>query len=476
MLIPVLLSGGIGSRLWPISRELYPKQFISLADGENSLLQNTVLRLDGLETAPSTIIVCHEEHRFLVAEQVRQLGLDSVTIIIEPESKGTAPAVALAAFEALKQFEDEDPILLVLPVDHIINDKASFHQAIEKGKTQAELGKLVTFGVQPTSPATQFGYIRRGSNIDAIDNLYEVRDFVEKPDVETAKDLMSDDNCHWNSGMFMFRASSYHKKLEKYAPDILDVCRESYVSVANDLDFKRVHAPSFSQCRADSVDCAVLEHTKEAVVVALDSEWQEICEWSTLWDSGSKDDDGNVVNGDVVLDNVKNCYLSGESRLVAALGVENLVVVETPDAILVANKDNVNSVPKIVEQLKKSKRTEAINHTCVYRPWGSYESLVSEARFQVKRIIVNPGATLSLQMHHHRAEHWTVVRGTALVTCGTKETLLREDESNYIPLGFKHRLKNPGVIPLELIEVQTGSYLGEDDIVRFDDNYGRSGS
>jgi len=276
--------------------------------------------------------------------------------------------------------------------------------------------------------------------------------------------------------MFMFRASSYHKKLEKYAPDILDVCRESYASVANDLDFKRVHAPSFSQCRADSVDCAVLEHTKEAVVVALDSEWQEICEWSTLWDSGSKDDDGNVVNGDVVLDNVKNCYLSGESRLVAALGVENLVVVETPDAILVANKDNVNSVPKIVEQLKKSKRTEAINHTCVYRPWGSYESLVSEARFQVKRIIVNPGATLSLQMHHHRAEHWTVVRGTALVTCGTKETLLREDESNYIPLGFKHRLKNPGVIPLELIEVQTGSYLGEDDIVRFDDNYGRSGS
>ncbi len=473
MLIPVLLSGGIGSRLWPISRELYPKQFISLVDEDKSLLQSTLSRLEGIDNIASTIVVCHEDHRFLVAEQLRQSGMESSTIIIEPDSKGTAPAVALAAYEALKQYEDEDPILLVLPVDHIINNRDSFHKAIEKGVDQASAGKLVTFGVHPSSAATQYGYIRSGMPIDHIDHLFEVSDFIEKPDQITAENLIAKNSCYWNSGMFMFKASSYQRKLQKYAPDILDVCEKSYEKVSDDLDFKRIPKHIFETCRSDSVDCAVLEHTREAVVIGLDAEWKEICAWSSLWESGQKDSRGNVVNGDVITHDVENCYIGGGSRLVAALGIKDLVVVETPDAVLVADKNKVEDVQHIVEQLRQNGRTEALNHTCVYRPWGSYETLVLAERFQVKRIIVNPGATLSLQMHHHRAEHWTVVRGTALVTCGDEEFLLREDESNYIPLGHKHRLKNPGVIPLELIEVQTGSYLGEDDIVRFEDSYGR---
>ena len=429
MLIPVLLSGGVGSRLWPVSRESHPKQFLPLA-GELTMLQETLQRTAGLDAA-GPLVVCNEEHRFMVAEQLRQLQLDASGLILEPAGRNTAPAVALAALHALKT--DADALLLVLPADHLIQDVEEFVAAIGKALPVARAGRLMTFGVVPTSPETGYGYIQCG---DAEgEGLFALNRFVEKPDASTAEQYLSSGDYLWNSGMFLLSAQLYLSELDKHAPEMLNRCREAMQAASSDLDFVRPDAEIFARCPADSIDYAVMEKTRLGGVVALDCGWSDVGAWS---------------------------------------GVNNLVIVETADAVLVADRDQVQDVKQIVNMLKEQARSEASLHRRVYRPWGSYESLVSADRFQVKRIVVNSGASLSLQMHHHRAEHWIVVKGTAEVTCEDRVFMLGEDESTYIPLGHKHRLANPGHIPLEIIEVQSGSYLGEDDIVRFEDVYGRS--
>ena len=472
MLIPVLLSGGVGSRLWPVSRREYPKQFLPLASDEHSLLQQTLIRVNGLPQRGPSIVVCNEVHRFMVAEQLRQLGEAQASIILEPTAKNTAPAATLAAMDALTQFDDA--VLLVLPADHVIQDVDAFQAAVQTGLALTQQGKLVTFGIVPGEPETGYGYIQRGQALNDS-GAYHVAHFAEKPDRATAQGYLDSGNYFWNSGMFLFRADYFLAELDKLAPEMLVACREAYESAEDDLDFIRVNGEAFAACPADSIDYAVMEKTKQAAVVPLDCGWSDVGAWGALWEIGEQDKGGNVTHGDVLIHDVENSYLRAESRLLAAVGVDNLVVVETADAVLVANADRVQDVKKIVEQLDSMGREEAITHKRVYRPWGSYESLASDGRFQVKRIIVKPGQQLSLQMHHHRAEHWIVVKGTARVVCGEREFMLTEDQSTYIPLGTKHRLSNPGAIELELIEVQSGSYLGEDDIVRFDDNYGRSG-
>ena len=470
MLIPVLLSGGVGSRLWPVSRELYPKQFLPLADDRLSLFQQTLERLDGMPALGEPIVVCNEEHRFLVAQQLRELGHEGASIILEPVGRNTAPAIALAAIDALKQ--TADAVLLVLPADHVIRDRAALQRAAQRAMAQAGAGQLVTFGIVPHAPETGYGYIRRG---DALgDEVFAVSHFAEKPDLETAKGYVASGEYFWNSGMFVFRADRYLEELERHAPPMLAACRKAYEQASDDLDFIRVHKESFLACPSDSIDYAVMERTARAAMVPLECGWNDVGSWGALWQTGTADERGNVSRGDVILRNVSNAYVRAESRLVAAVGLDDVVIVETPDAVLVANKDASQDVKHIVAHLKLEGREEALLHTRVYRPWGSYESLVESDRFQVKRIIVDPGHQLSLQMHHHRAEHWIVVKGTAHVTCGEQEIMLREDQSTYIPLGTKHRLANPGKIPLEIIEVQSGSYLGEDDIVRFNDVYGRA--
>lgn len=468
MLVPVLLSGGVGSRLWPVSRELYPKQFLPLA-GEESLLVQTLQRAKEIKGAAAPLVVCNAEHRFLVAEQLRHAGVEPQAIILEPEGRNTAPAVAIAALEALKQ--EPDATLLVLPADHVIMEPDQFRTAVEQGMPAAAAGQLVTFGIVPSGPETGYGYIRCGRPQDEC--LRQVAEFVEKPDRETAQSYLDSGNYLWNSGMFLLRADSYLNELERFAPAILAASRAALEGGQQDLDFVRLDAAAFADCPSDSIDYAVMEHTDKAVVVPLACGWSDVGSWSSLWEVGTKDDIGNTTTGDVLLHDVDNSYIRAESRLVAAVGVNDLVVVETSDAVLVARRDRVQDVRHIVNSLKEARRDEATVHKQVFRPWGSYESLVSAGRFQVKRIIVNPGQQLSLQMHHHRAEHWIVVSGTAEVTCEDKVFLLGEDQSTYIPLGNRHRLTNPGVIPLEIIEVQTGSYLGEDDIVRFQDVYGR---
>jgi mannose-1-phosphate guanylyltransferase/mannose-6-phosphate isomerase len=467
MLYPVYLSGGVGSRLWPVSRESYPKQFLPLADENKSLLQETFARLDGVESA-APIVVCNEGHRFIVAEQLREAAIVDASVVLEPVGRNTAPAVAVAALQALK--DNPNAVLLVLPADHVIEDSESFRACVASGLELAEKGALVTFGIVPTAVETGFGYIRRGR---AEGEGFKVAEFVEKPDAETAQSYIDDGGYLWNSGMFMLPAKKYLEELKKYAEDIFDASNDAYHKAVLDLDFIRLDSEAFALCRGESIDYAVMEHTSDAVVVPMSVGWSDVGAWSALWDIGSADDKGNVTRGDVELSATKNSYVRSESRLVATVGVEDLVVVETADAVLVADRHSVQNVKDIVNRLKSASRSEAHTHVKVYRPWGSYESLVNAGRFQVKRIIVNPGARLSLQMHHHRAEHWVVVQGTGLVECNENEILLGEDQSTYIPLGHKHRLTNPGVVPLEIIEVQTGSYLGEDDIVRFEDIYGR---
>ncbi|MFT5481760.1 MAG: mannose-1-phosphate guanylyltransferase/mannose-6-phosphate isomerase [Halieaceae bacterium] len=468
MLTPVLMAGGVGSRLWPVSREAYPKQYLPLA-GEQSMLQDTLDRLHGVEAA-APLIVCNEEHRFIVAEQLRQQGRAAGAIILEPVGRNTAPAVAVAALCALKT--DPEATLLVLSADHVIQNVAAFQQAIEIALPLAAAGKLATFGIVPTSPDTGYGYIRRGEELD--DSVYSIDRFVEKPDATTATAYVDSGEYFWNSGMFLLRADVYLRELEQHAPAIADASRKALAAAQDDLEFVRLDAESFAASPSDSIDYAVMEHTQAGIVVGLDCGWSDVGAWSALWEVGDKDEQDNVLTGDVMASDCKGSYIRSGSRLVAVAGVENLVVVETADAVLVANKDRVEEVKHIVTQLKAAGRTEAFAHRRVYRPWGSYETLIFSERFQVKRIIVTPGHKLSLQKHHHRAEHWVVVHGTAEVTCEDRVFTLGEDQSTYIPLGHKHRLANPGVIPLELIEVQSGTYLGEDDIVRYEDVYGRS--
>ena len=467
MLTPVLLSGGVGSRLWPVSRESHPKQFLPLA-GELSMLQETLRRTSGLEEA-SPLVVCNEEHRFMVAEQLRQVSLNTSAMILEPQGRNTAPAVALAAIQALKT--DPDALLLVLPADHLIQNVDAFVEAVGRAVPLAQQGRLVTFGVVPTSPETGYGYIKCGAALDP--DLYDLERFVEKPDAATARAYLDSGNYLWNSGMFLLRAATYMEQLGSHAPQILSCCERAMADATTDLDFVRPSAEAFSACPGISIDYAVMEKTDAGAVASLDCGWSDVGAWSALWEVADRDDDGNVCKGDIILDNCSDSYFRSDSRLVAATGVANLVVVETADAILVADRSKVQDVKRIVNRLKEQKRPEVSLHRRVYRPWGSYESLVVSERFQVKRIVVNPGQTLSLQMHHHRAEHWVVVSGTAEVTCEDKVFMLGEDESTYIPLCHKHRLANPGRIPLELIEVQSGAYLGEDDIVRYEDVYGR---
>ncbi len=468
MLTPVLLSGGVGSRLWPVSREAHPKQFQPLA-GELSMLQETLRRTAGLQaTAP--VVVCNEEHRFMVAEQLRQIDIHPGALILEPQGRNTAPAVALAALQVITA--DPDALLLVLPADHLIQNVQAFVDAVGVAIPAAREGRLMTFGVVPASPETGYGYIKCGAALGS--DMYDLERFVEKPDAATAQAYLDSGGYLWNSGMFLLRAATYLEQLGQHAPQILACCRKAMDMASTDLDFVRPDAEAFDECPSDSIDYAVMEKTDAGAVVSLDCGWSDVGAWSALWDVGQRDADGNVCVGDVILDNCSGSYFRSESRLVAATGVENLVVVETADAILVADRSKVQDVKRIVNRLKEQRRPEVSLHRRVYRPWGSYESLVVADRFQVKRIVVNPGQTLSLQMHHHRAEHWIVVHGTAEVTCEDKVFMLGEDESTYIPLGHKHRLANPGRIPLELIEVQSGAYLGEDDIVRFEDVYGRS--
>lgn len=468
MLFPVIMAGGSGSRLWPLSRQLNPKQFLPLVDTEQSMLQATIQRLEGLDVVRPCLI-CNEQHRFLAAEQLRQLDIEQARILLEPIGRNTAPAIALAALQALQ--EADDPVLLVLAADHLIQDVPAFHTTIRTALPLAANGKLVTFGIVPTHPETGYGYIEKGDHVG--DGGFAVSRFVEKPDLATAGDYLSSGNFFWNSGMFMFRARRYLQELECFRPEILSACRMALEGGKQDMDFIRVDADVFSACPEDSIDYAVMEKTNDAVVVPLDAGWSDIGSWSALWDVGSKDEKGNVFIGDVIAHTTHNTYVHAESRLVATVGVDDLVIVETKDAILVASREKVQDVKKIVERIKADARHEHMNHREVYRPWGVYDSIDTGHRYQVKRITVQPGAKLSVQMHHHRAEHWIVVSGTAKVTNGDKTYLVTENQSTYIPIGQIHALENPGVIPLELIEVQSGSYLGEDDIVRFEDQYGR---
>ncbi len=467
MIIPVIMAGGTGSRLWPLSRDLMPKQFLKL-DGDTTMLQATVQRLQGLD-ALAPLVICNEEHRFIAAEQMRQINQLDHNIILEPVGRNTAPAIALAAMTAIKK--GQDPLLLVLAADHIISDSEEFRQVVAQASEFAAADNLVTFGIVATGPETGYGYIKRGVEKSGA---YSVQQFVEKPDLETAKSYVSSGEYYWNSGMFIFKASVYLAELKQHRPDIYAACEQAMAEVDPDLDFIRVNKEAFLACPDDSIDYAVMEKTTKAVVVPLNAGWSDVGSWSSLWDVTAKDENNNVHKGDVLSVASKHNYVFAETGLVATVGLENIIVVQTKDAVLVAAKDKVQDVKSIVQQLKGAGRTEHRIHREVYRPWGKYDSIDNGARYQVKRITVKPGEKLSIQMHHHRAEHWIVVSGTANVTVDGKDTLMSENQSIYIPLGAIHALENPGKIPLELIEVQSGSYLGEDDIVRFSDRYGRA--
>lgn len=473
MIVPVILAGGLGTRLWPLSRELFPKQFLPLVD-RRTLLQNTILRLNGMEGVGAPIVICNETHRFLVAEQLRAVNIQPASILLEPVGKNTAPAVALGALDARSR--DPDAVLLVLPADHHMPSGDLFREAMGLGVRAARDGRLITFGVPPRHPETGYGYIEKGEPLPAGDHegqVLQIRRFVEKPDADTAREYMDSGDYLWNSGIFMFRADRILGEMERFAPDIVKACKQAYEKGSGDLDFFRVDADSFRENPNISLDYAVMEKTELGVVIPLADNWSDLGSWSAVWEVQGKDAAGNVASGDVITHRVSNCYIHATDRLVAAVGVKDLIVVETADAVLVADRDKVQEIRAVVLALKEQSREEAFSHREVFRPWGSYESLVVGDRFQVKCIRVKPGEKLSLQKHHHRAEHWVVVRGTALVTRGEEALLLKEDESIYIPLGTNHRLENPGKIPLELIEVQTGSYLGEDDIVRLEDVYAR---
>ena len=465
-LIPVLLSGGSGTRLWPLSRETHPKQFQPLV-GEHSLLQATWRRLRGLPGMAAPLVVANEEHRFMVAEQLRQLDVQPSALLLEPVGRNTAPAIAAAALQALAG--GDDPLLLVLPSDHVIADEAAFRAAVAAARPAAEAGALVTFGIVPTGPETGYGYIRAAAG----DGVRPVQRFVEKPDLETARGYVASGDHFWNSGMFLFRASRVVAELQRFAPAIVDAVRAALAGARRDADFLRLDRAAFEACPSDSIDYAVMEKTDAAAVLPIDVGWNDVGSWSALWEIADQDPDGNAHHGDVLALGCRNTLAWGGRRLVTLLGLEDCIVVDTDDALLVAARDRVQEVKDIVARLKADGRPQASVHRKVYRPWGSYDGIDSGERFQVKRIVVKPGASLSLQMHHHRAEHWIVVSGSARVTCDDKVFLLAENQSTYIPLGSRHRLENPGKVPLELIEVQSGSYLGEDDIVRFEDVYGR---
>lgn len=471
MLIPVILSGGSGTRLWPLSRAMRPKQFIDVV-GQSSLFQQALQRLQGLDgsTPVRPLVVANQEHRFLVAQQCREAGIEPRSILLEPEGRNTAPAIALAALAALEQ--GQDPLLLVLPSDHVFTDVAAFQAAVRLAMHAAHEDRLVTFGIVPTHAETGYGYIKATQKLDAS-KAVEVQEFVEKPDAMTAQRYVAEGSYAWNSGMFMFKASVFLAELEQLNPQMLAACRAAWGQASKDLDFVRLEPASFAACPADSIDYAVMEKTQRASVVALDAGWSDVGAWSAVWSVQRQDENANAVRGDVLLTDTRNSYVHAESRLVCLLSVEDLVVVETADAVLVAHKSQAQHVKRVVDQLKAQGRTEPDLHRQVFRPWGSYDSVDQGERFQVKRIVVNPGAKLSVQMHHHRAEHWVVVSGTAKVRIGEQEQLVSENQSVYIPLGVVHSLENPGKMPLHLIEVQSGSYLGEDDIVRFEDKYGR---
>lgn len=463
---PVILSGGSGSRLWPLSREHYPKQLLALT-GARTLLQETVARLDGLADVNQPLIVCNEEHRFLVAEQCQNISVSPIAIILEPIGRNTAPALTLASIFLTQQ--SIDCVMLVMPADHLIQDQSAFHQAIDKAKQLALSNKLVTFGVVPTAVETGYGYIKKGQ--DASINA-----FVEKPDLTTAKKYFESGDYLWNSGMFMLMPSVWNTEIEKFSPDILKSCTSALANSQQDGLFIRAEKESFSNCKSDSIDYAVMEKTEGAAVVPLNVGWSDIGSWSSLWEVMPQDNNGNVFNGDVYCYQTSNSFIQRSQRFIATIGIKNMIVVDTADALLIADKSNAQHVKEAVNFLKKNSRQEAQLHRRVYRPWGYYESIDSGERFQVKRICVNPGAALSLQMHHRRAEHWVVVKGIAKVTRGEEILFLNENESTYIPIGMKHRLQNEGEQALEIIEVQSGDYLGEDDIVRFEDIYRREQS
>jgi mannose-1-phosphate guanylyltransferase/mannose-6-phosphate isomerase len=469
---PVILAGGAGSRLWPVSREFYPKPLLPMF-GDNSLLQDTATRLEQLNPVAEPLFVCNEEHRFLVAEQVRAMGYSPLAILLEPQGRNTAPALTIAAlFLATK---DPGAMMVVMPADHVIPDRAAFSQAVERGAGLAEQGSLVTFGVVSDKPETGYGYIRRGAEIDGS-GVFRVERFVEKPDLDTAQEYVRSGDYYWNSGIFLLRADRWLEEMDKFRPEILQACRAAMAGSQHDSDFLRVDKEAFVSSPADSIDYAVMENTDRAAVVPLKTSWSDVGCWSAVWDISERDAAGNVSKGDVLIHESSNSLLLADSRCVAALGLEDVIVVETADAVLVADKKRCQEVKAIVEQLKAGDREEYRFHSRVYRPWGDYEGIDLGSRYQVKRLRVNPGAKLSLQMHHHRAEHWIVVSGTARVTRGDDVFILSENESTYIPIGTQHRLENPGTIALEIIEVQSGSYLGEDDIVRFEDIYNRVSS
>lgn len=466
MILPVIMVGGSGSRLWPLSRELYPKQFLNL-QGSETMLQTTVKRLQGLDhEAP--LFICNQEHRFIVSEQLRQANQLYSGIILEPVGRNTAPAIALSAFAAIQNHAD--PLLLVLAADHVIADVAAFHEAVLKAQPHAKQGKLVAFGIVPTHAETGYGYIKA---VNAASDVYDISAFVEKPNLSLAQEYYESGDYYWNSGMFLFRASRYLEELKKYQPEIYNQCEKAWQGMQQSFDYIWVDKDAFSACPNDSIDYAVMEHTTNAMVVPLKAGWSDIGSWASLWDQFDKDPEGNVQQGDVLSLDTNNCFIRSDEKLVVTIGLENVVVINTKDAVLVAAKNQVQEVKKVVEQLKKQGRTEAKVHREVYRPWGKFDSVDQGLRYQVKRITVHPGEKLSSQMHHHRAEHWVVVSGTAKVINGDNTYLLSENQSTYIPIGVVHSLENPGKVPLEIIEVQSGSYLGEDDIIRFEDRYGR---
>ncbi|MBC7781592.1 MAG: mannose-1-phosphate guanylyltransferase/mannose-6-phosphate isomerase [Proteobacteria bacterium] len=468
---PVILSGGSGTRLWPLSRDALPKQFLKF-HGDHSLLQATALRCAGLTGSTAPTILANNEHRFLIAQQLHEIDVKARDIILEPVGRNTAPALAIAALSIGAQ--DPAALMLILPSDHLIADAAAFRHEVLAAVPAAEAGHLVTFGIRPRWAETGYGYIACGKNLPNDDACFVVSQFIEKPEAARAERFLAEGNYFWNSGMFLFPVKAFIAEIERLQPQLMAACRQALAEGQRDLDFTRLSLSALERCPSISVDYAVLEHTALAAVHPVDYEWSDLGSWKALWDVGQKDTDGNVTHGETVLEDVHDSYVYAESRLVTAIGVEGIVVVETPDAILVSNRESVQHVRTLVDKLKAQKRAEGVIHRKVHRPWGTYESVDTGDRFQVKRITVNPGSKLSMQMHHHRAEHWIVVRGTARVTRGEDVVMLTENESTFIPLGVKHRLENPGRIPLELIEVQSGTYLGEDDIVRFEDTYNRA--
>ena len=470
LVTPVILSGGSGSRLWPLSRAMHPKQFLPLA-GDLTMIQETALRVTPPRFAPP-LVICNEEHRFLVAEQLRAKAVRPAEIILEPVGRNTAPAACIAALKLLEA--GGNPLMLVMPSDHVIAFPDRFLKAVEEASGAAQAGALVTFGITPDRAETGYGYINAGAPLERSESVRTVKRFVEKPDRTTAEAYLADGSYLWNSGIFLFSAGAYLAELERTNPAMVDACRQALSGAERDLTFCRLDAGAFAASPSDSIDYAVMEKTARAAVVPVDMGWNDVGAWSALWDIGTKDGNGNVIQGDVVLHDARNVYVRSDDQLVAVAGLENIVVIATDDAILVTDHTRAQDVKHVVERLKADGRSEHTLHTTVHRPWGSYRSVDRGGRFQVKRIVVNPGERLSLQMHHHRAEHWIVVEGTALVTRGEEQLFIYENQSVYIPLGTVHRLENPGRVPLHLIEVQSGGYLGEDDIVRFEDGYGRA--